>query len=379
MAEIRLERIRKVYKTIAREVCAVKEIDIIIKDGEFMSFVGPSGCGKTTTLRIIAGLESPSSGKVFIGDYDVTNEAPQKRELSMVFQDIALYPHMRVFDNIAYPLKIKGYPKHTVKEKVLEVAKLVEITELLNSYPNELSGGQKQRVAIGRSIAFQPKALLLDEPLSSLDAKLKHQIRKEFELIHKRLGLTIVYVTHDQEEAMTASDKITVMRRGEVQQIGVPEIIYKEPKNMFVATFFGYPEINLIESTTVLNGKNLNFKLSHSKTMGIATNDFRIPENVVNKILSTDNIILGFRPESIRIGSESDYDFKGEISIVEPMGSHEVVYINAGFGEVRMVKNMDQKTIEGDDIYCKLKKENMLIFDNKTENLIHCCRLVSQC
>jgi len=235
MVSVRLEKVTKRFG----KVVAVNNVTLKVEHGEFFTLLGPSGCGKTTTLRVIAGLEMADSGRIFFDETDVTDYPPHKRETGMVFQNYALWPHMTVFDNIAYGLKIKKLPKQEIKRKVKEVLDLIRLTGMENRYPTQLSGGQQQRVALARALVVEPKVLLLDEPLSNLDAKLRVEMREEIQRIQRRLGITAIYVTHDQEEAMVISDRIAVLNQGMVMQIGTPKELYKRPRNMFVATFLG--------------------------------------------------------------------------------------------------------------------------------------------
>jgi len=248
MVAVRLLKVTKRFK----DVVAVDKVTINIRHGEFFTFLGPSGCGKTTTLRLIAGLEYPDQGRIFFNDEDVTELPPYRRNTGMVFQNYALWPHMTVFDNIAYGLKIRGLPKKEIRDRVCRVLELIKLKGLEHRYPTQLSGGQQQRVALARALVIEPQVLLLDEPLSNLDAKLRIEMREEIKRLQRQLGITTIYVTHDQEEAMVISDRIAVMNEGKVMQVGTPEELYKRPKNLFVATFLGRCTVieGVVEGTT---------------------------------------------------------------------------------------------------------------------------------
>ena len=253
MASVRFENISKVFD---KNVTAVAEFDLEIRDKEFVVLVGPSGCGKSTTLRMIAGLERPTSGKLYIGDTLVNDVAPKDRDIAMVFQNYALYPHMTVYENIAYGLRLRKFPKRVINEKVREAARSLDITELLDRKPKALSGGQRQRVAIGRAIVREPKVFLMDEPLSNLDAKLRNQMRAEILTLRKRIDTTFVYVTHDQTEAMTLGGRIVIMKDGFIQQVGTPREVFAHPANQFVGVFIGTPQMNFFQGELFkLNGR----------------------------------------------------------------------------------------------------------------------------
>src|SRR5438067_10806513 len=282
MAGIRLDQVTKIF---AGGVTAVDHVSLEIAEGEFLVLVGPSGCGKSTLLRMIAGLEEVSSGSISIGDADVTDLAPRRRDIAMVFQSYALYPHMTVRQNLAYGLKVRRTPKEQIEKRVNEVAKLLGLTELLDRRPAHLSGGQRQRVAMGRAIAREPKAFLMDEPLSNLDAKLRVGMRASLAQLHERLRVTTVYVTHDQTEAMTLGQRVAVMRDGRVLQIDEPQRLYQAPNNLFVAAFIGSPAMNLVEAT--LDDDEVVF------------GRFRVPldERRRPRAAAGARVVLGIRPE----------------------------------------------------------------------------------
>ncbi|MDP7726766.1 ABC transporter ATP-binding protein [Mycobacterium sp. TY813] len=321
MAEIVLEHVKKSYPD---GHVAVQDLSITIADGEFLILVGPSGCGKTTTLNMIAGLENISSGELRIGGERVNEKAPKDRDIAMVFQSYALYPHMTVRQNIAFPLTLAKMKKADVAQKVEETARILDLTELLDRRPSQLSGGQRQRVAMGRAIVRQPKAFLMDEPLSNLDAKLRVQMRGEIARLQKRLGTTTVYVTHDQTEAMTLGDRVVVMHGGVAQQIGTPTELYERPANLFVAGFIGSPAMNFFPATLTSFGLALSF--------GEVT---LTPE--VQKVIAghpkPENVIVGLRPEHIQDAALIDgYQrissliFEVTVDLVESLGSDKYVY-----------------------------------------------------
>lgn len=320
MAEIVLEHITKSYPDGST---AVKDLSLTISDGEFVILVGPSGCGKSTTLNMIAGLEDITSGELRIGGDLVNDKAPRDRDIAMVFQSYALYPHMTVRQNIAFPLSLAKLPKAQIAEKVAETAKILDLSELLDRKPAQLSGGQRQRVAMGRAIVRNPKAFLMDEPLSNLDAKLRVQMRGEIARLQKRLGTTTVYVTHDQTEAMTLGDRVVVLRGGEAQQIGTPEELYGAPRNVFVAGFIGSPAMNFFPATLTEDGVSLPF------------GEVMLDQGVRDAIDShprPDNVIVGVRPEHIGDSAQMDaYDriraltFDVTVDLVESLGAEKYV------------------------------------------------------
>ena len=311
MARVRLEGIRKMYQD---SVVAVHGVDLEVADGEFVVLVGPSGCGKSTTLRMIAGLESITAGKLFIGDRMVNDVPPKNRDIAMVFQSYALYPHMTVHDNLAFALKLRGSPKAEIETRVHQAATILGINDFLNRTPRQLSGGQRQRVALGRAIVRQPQVFLFDEPLSNLDAQLRVQMRREIARLHQELDATMIYVTHDQVEAMTLGDRIVVMNKGHVQQIDTPMNLYDHPQNRFVAGFIGSPAMNFVDGWFVA-GDSLQF---------VAEGDaftFAVPLALAERIQGLENrpITLGIRPEDVSVAMESGPTiFAGESTIVHP-------------------------------------------------------------
>ncbi len=315
--------LKQINKSFGKEP-AVCQLNLDVKDGEFLVLLGPSGCGKSTTLNMIAGLEKQDSGSIYIDDVMVDHIAPNKRNIAMVFQSISLYPHLSVRENIAFPLKLEKVNADLIEEKVKEVSSLLKIGELLKRKPYELSGGQRQRVALGRAVVRNPKVFLFDEPLSSLDAKLKNEMRSEIKKLQKKLDATFIYVTHDQIEAMTLADKIVVMEKGEIQQIGTPNEIYKDPKNLMIASFLGNPSMNLVELEKIDNKKEGkfhafgdNFKISFFESLNISE-EFR-------KRIK----YIGIRPEKMFVSDKlptNEYLIsEGTVSLIEPVGSDSYI------------------------------------------------------
>ncbi len=316
MAGIRLENVTKLF---AGGVAAVDDVSLDIEDGEFLVLVGPSGCGKTTLLRMIAGLEEVTDGVISIGGADVTDLAPRHRDIAMVFQSYALYPHMSVRQNLAYGLKVRRTPKDQIARRVDEVAKLLGLTDLLERKPAQLSGGQRQRVAMGRAIAREPQAFLMDEPLSNLDAKLRVGMRASLQQLHNRLGITTVYVTHDQIEAMTLGQRVAVMRDGRILQADEPQKLYEKPRDLFVAAFIGSPAMNLVEATT--EGDDVVF------------GRFRVPLAAGRRPLpgTSDRIVLGIRPESFEDDAFAPPELpriEANVEVLEELGSDAHVFFH---------------------------------------------------
>ncbi len=325
---------RNIYKRYPGGVTAVTDFNIKIKDKEFIVLVGPSGCGKSTTLRMIAGLEEISEGELYIGDRLVNDVAPKDRDIAMVFQNYALYPHMTVFDNIAFGLKLRKVPKDEIKKLVEEAAKSLDIAHLLDRKPKALSGGQRQRVALGRAIVRNPKVFLLDEPLSNLDAKLRAQMRTEIAKLHKKIGTTFIYVTHDQTEAMTMGDRIVVMKDGFVQQIDSPMNLYENPCNKFVAGFIGSPQMNFINNAKVIEKDNKYFVEfgDESKKFYIEVPAGRVDESVLQKYAGKE-VVLGFRPENIHdeeafLATAKTGIFEAYVEVAEQLGAETYLYLD---------------------------------------------------
>lgn len=341
---------------------AVSNVSLYVEKGEFMVLLGPSGCGKTTTLRIIAGLEYPDSGRVFIDGRDVTDLEPGEREVSMVFQDYALYPHMTVFDNIAFPLVIKkrklGLAKEEITERVHRVAKMLGIEELLDRKPTQLSGGQQQRVALARALVKEPKVWLMDEPLSNLDAIIRVQVRAELKRLQKDLGITTVYVTHDQIEALSLADRIAVMNKGRIIQIGAPEDIYENPRHVFVATFIGSPPMNIIECTVSKEKLECpNFAIS-------------IPSETRETLISR-RVYVGIRPEHIEIYDKPvEGSVESKVYVVEPLGSEYLVDVKLGDVLIKVKTLRGVKFKPGDSAYLVFDMKKVSIFDKETSKIL---------
>ena len=321
MANLSLQHIYKIYPG---DVTAVKDFNLEIEDKEFIVFVGPSGCGKSTTLRMIAGLEDISKGELYIGDKLVNDVEPKERDIAMVFQNYALYPHMTVFDNMAFALKLRKVPKAEIEQKVTEAAKILDIEHLLKRKPKALSGGQRQRVALGRAIVRKPSVFLMDEPLSNLDAKLREHMRVELVRIHKALGTTSIYVTHDQVEAMTMATKIVLMNDGKIQQVGKPYEFYEKPQNMFVAKFIGSPTINMIKGK--MDGNKF---VSEDGLISLTPSDEDL------KSLASYNgkdVYLGIRSERFVGDSEKDA-FECTVDVIEVLGKEKTLYVKLKSGK----------------------------------------------
>ena len=363
MAQVVLKDLNKKYD----EVHAVKDVNLTIRDKEFMVFVGPSGCGKTTTLRMVAGLEEITSGEISIGDRVVNDLPPKDRDIAMVFQNYALYPHMSVYDNMAFGLKMRKFPKPEIAKRVQDAAEILGIQELLKRKPRQLSGGQRQRVAVGRAIVRHPQVFLFDEPLSNLDAKLRVQMRVELKRLHERLETTAIYVTHDQVEAMTLGDRVVVMKDGVVQQVGEPMELYNRPANKFVAGFIGSPAMNFAEVTIAESGGGL-----WAETTGIRV---KVPpaRDQVMRPHTGKRATLGVRPEALRIANGSDpaeYVFDATVDVVEPLGSEILLNITAGANALvaRVDPAVNVKTHER--VRLAFDPAKLHFFDHSTESAI---------
>ncbi len=352
MAEVRLIEVTKIYD---KGVVGVKNATFTVKDGEFCVILGPSGCGKTTTLRLIAGLETITSGDIYIGDKKVNNVPPKDRDIAMVFQNYALYPHMNVYDNMAFGLKMRKIPKHEIHQRVLKAAKMLGIEALLDRKPKELSGGQRQRVALGRAIVREPKVFLFDEPLSNLDAKMRVKMRAELSRLHKELHATSIYVTHDQVEAMTLADKIVLINKGEIQQIADPLTMYHKPANRFVAGFIGSPPMNFFEGTLVEEDGALYFKSEDFKVA--------IPENKAHllKLKDTHSVILGIRPENMRVQSVGE--IIATVDFHETLGNEILLYLSTEHFKFIVRMEPIEPPASGSKIAVKLNLEKIHIFD----------------
>lgn len=363
MAEIQLKKLRKVYPNGFN---AVKDIDLEIEDKEFMVFVGPSGCGKTTTLRMIAGLEEITAGEILIDDEVVNNISPKNRDIAMVFQNYALYPHMSVYDNMVFALKLRKMKKPERHKRVVEAAKMLDIHELLDRKPKQLSGGQRQRVALGRALVREPKAFLLDEPLSNLDAKLRVQMRTEIVKLYKKLNKTFLYVTHDQTEAMTMASRICVMHDGLIQQVDTPKNIYDYPKNKFVAEFIGSPPMNFFTGNVVSEGEDIYIKI----------NDYKVEIDESKKDILRDGyigreIIVGVRPENIVFkGMEDSKGIICDFELVEMLGYESYIYLKLDNVDIIARSDDDKKLNLGEKVRVSFNPKKISIFDMETEESI---------
>ena len=373
MASVKLTDVKKIYEN---KVTAVHDFNLEIADKEFVVFVGPSGCGKSTTLRMIAGLEDISDGTVEIDGVVVNDLQPKDRDIAMVFQNYALYPHMTVYDNIAFSLRLQKMPEDQVYEKVTNAAEILGITEYLTRKPRALSGGQRQRVAIGRAMVRNAKVFLMDEPLSNLDAKLRNQMRAEIILLRQKLDTTFVYVTHDQTEAMTLGDRIVIMRDGIIEQVGTPTEVFEMPRNIFVAEFIGAPKMNMIETQLVRKGDQY-FVMPFGTPIEV-TGDKR--EELLKKNVQSCNIVLGVRPEHMVLADDGDDAIPCKLEVNEMMGSelHLHVYTE---DETRLIVriptinlSMDQRKslVFGKELKVTFESKVMHFFDKETQkNLIY--------
>jgi multiple sugar transport system ATP-binding protein len=368
MASLSLKNINKTYDN---GFVAVKNFNLEIEDKEFIIFVGPSGCGKSTTLRMIAGLEDITSGELWIGDKLVNDVEPKDRDIAMVFQNYALYPHMTIYDNIAFGLKLRKTPKHEIDKLVHEAAKSLDIEHLLDRKPKALSGGQRQRVAMGRAIVRNPKVFLMDEPLSNLDAKLRVQMRIEISKLHQKLGTTIIYVTHDQTEALTLGTRIVVMKDGVVQQVDAPVELYQKPKNLFVAGFIGSPQMNFIDAKVVNNGTDVMLQFgSHS---------IKVPEAKAKVLMSNGyegkTVVLGIRPEDIKdeevfINTSPDSVVSVTIKVYEMLGAEVFLYFDIEGFDMCVRVNPRTTARPGDTIKLAFDLSKIHIFDKETEEAV---------
>ena len=368
MASLSLKNVCKVYPN---GFVAVKDFNLDVADKEFIIFVGPSGCGKSTTLRMIAGLEEISSGELWIGDKLVNDVEPKDRDIAMVFQNYALYPHMTVYDNMSFGLKLRKVPKPEIDKLVHEAAKILGIEHLLDRKPKALSGGQRQRVAMGRAIVRNPKVFLMDEPLSNLDAKLRVQMRIEIQKIHQRLETTIIYVTHDQTEAMTLGTRIVVLKDGIIQQVDTPQNLYDKPCNVFVAGFMGSPQMNLINAKVVQSGENV--------VLMFGGNTVKLPEGKAQKLIEAGyvdtTVIMGIRPEDLNdseviINANPDCVIEATIRVYELLGAE--VYLYFDIDEVNCTARVNPRTTArpGDTIKLGIDMTKLHIFDKDTEQVI---------
>ncbi|WP_254271264.1 ABC transporter ATP-binding protein [Haloarcula marina] len=378
MASVRLEHVTKRYDDQGEIVTAVDDMNLDIDHGEFICFVGPSGCGKSTTMETIAGLTIPTEGEIHIGDREVTNLPPKDRGIAMVFQNIALFPHMDVYDNISFGLRLRDYPQDEIDRRVERASEIVQLEGMLDRMPDEMSGGQRQRVAIARAIVREPDVFLMDEPLANLDAKLKVHMRTELQRLHKELDTTIIYVTHDQEEAMTLSDRIAVLNSGSLQQIDPPLTCYNEPDNLFVAGFIGSPSMNFVSGTVSENSIDTsNFSLAFDPS-------------TVDGVGVGDEVTIGIRPEDIYPAehrnevADATASIAAKVDILEPMGDEIFAYMKLDETETSMDQELttdnqllmsiepDSEYEEEDDIEVVIDRRNIHLFDTGTgEALVH--------
>ena len=365
MASLSLKNICKVYPNGFE---AVKDFNLEVEDKEFIIFVGPSGCGKSTTLRMIAGLEEISSGELIIDGKVMNDVEPKDRDIAMVFQNYALYPHMTVFDNMAFGLKLRKVPKDEIKAKVEEAARILDLEKLLDRKPKALSGGQRQRVAMGRAIVRNPKVFLMDEPLSNLDAKLRVQMRIEISKLHENLGATIIYVTHDQTEAMTLGTRIVVMKDGIVQQVDTPQNLYNTPCNQFVAGFIGSPQMNFMDALVNVNGNDVTLK--------VGEHVLKVPASKRQALIDGGydgkTVVLGIRPEDVHdsqafISNSPDSVIKSKIKVYELLGAEVFLYFDLEGTQMTARVNPRTTLRTGDDAIFALDMEKIHLFDKDTE------------
>ncbi len=361
MVEVSLERVTKRFG----RVVALDQVSLVFEDGKFTALLGPSGSGKTTLLYIIAGIYKPTSGRIYFGGEDVTDLPPNKRNVGLVFQNYALYPHMTVYDNIAFPLRLRKLPESKIDRKVREVAKMLRIEELLDRYPSQLSGGQQQRVALARALVKEPTVLLLDEPLSNLDALLRVSIRAELKRLQKDLGITTIYVTHDQAEALSMADTVVVIDRGRVQQVDTPQNIYNRPRNLFVATFIGSPPANVLYARLTEKNPSLAcVEVNKARFCFEGERAARLSR------LGGEEVVLAFRPERARLGTEPRSDMlsiPAEVYVVETLGRENVVTLVVGASMVKVVTPPSQVPRLGESYYVLVDPRDVMLFDPVTE------------
>ncbi len=356
MAKVIFKDVRKSFGKVE----VIHNANLEIQDNEFTVFVGPSGCGKSTMLRMLAGLEDVTSGQIFIGDKDVTTLQPAKRKVAMVFQSYALYPHMTVYENIAFGLRITKYRKDEIHRRVTHAAEILQLNHLLDRQPKQLSGGQRQRVAIGRAIIRDPHVFLFDEPLSNLDASLRVQMRMQIAKLKKELETTMIYVTHDQTEAMTLADKIVVLKDGNIEQVGRPLELYHHPRNKFVASFIGSPKMNFIEGRiSKIDGEKVTLGLPHDKSIVLPVS---LPEGI--KLKAGNTVDLGIRPEHITQCDVSKALFTGDVQVIEHLGSEILAYVKIGWGQQIVVRlDGESKVKVGDNLNLCVDPTDSHLFD----------------
>ena len=362
MADVDIKDLHKVFDRTE----AVRGIDLSIKNNEFVILVGPSGCGKSTVLRMIAGLEEVTKGKIYIGNNLVNDVPPKDRDIAMVFQSYALYPHMTVFENMSFGLRLRKFSKEDIKKRVEEAGKVLGISELLERRPRQLSGGQRQRVAMGRAIVRNPKVFLFDEPLSNLDAKMRGQMRIEIKRVHQHLKTTTIYVTHDQVEAMTLADRVVVMKDGKIEQIGTPDDIYNFPKTGFVAGFIGSPAMNFIPSKIIKNGEDFSVRVNENMSFSIDKNRQEKIQNLNGK-----DVLLGIRPEHIseKLSVES-IEHKVKIDLVEPLGMETMVYFTINSVQLCGRVSPENNLTSNSKISLNFNKKKFHIIDPETDKVL---------
>ncbi len=358
LARVVLKNVKKQFG----KVIAVNKLNLEVKDREFLVLLGPSGCGKTTVLRCIAGLETPDEGEIYIGERLVNDLDPKERDIAMVFQTYALYPHMSVFSNLAFPLENAKVRKDEIKNRVNQVAKLLKIEALLDRKPKQLSGGQRQRVALGRAMIREPHVFLMDEPLSNLDAKLRVYMRAELKKLQKEVGITTIYVTHDQVEAMTMGDKVVILNEGTLQQVGTPDKIYFHPSNVFVAGFIGTPPANFFDCSLTKEAPYI-FDAGEFK--------YPVPDHLLKTVIEwpADSFVLGVRPQDVIVqkDAESKKDFvKAQLYVTEPLGDKQILDLNVGDYLVKALVSPDFETETAETLWIKFPPDKLYVFDKKT-------------
>jgi multiple sugar transport system ATP-binding protein len=344
---VRIENLTKNYGRVS----ALDNFSLEVDPGEFMVLLGPSGCGKTTAVRCIAGLSDPSSGDIYIGDQLVNGLPPRDRDIAMVFQNYALYPHMSVYDNIAFPLKMRKESKGNIRDKVERISKLLEISQLIDRKPKELSGGQMQRVALGRALVREPKVFLMDEPLSNLDAKMRAYMRTEIKKLQKKVGITTIYITHDQIEAMSMADRIAIMDRGLIQQVGTPQEVYSKPSNTFVAGFIGSPPMNFLECEISHSNSHLHIEISGSLVKSESDALRKVFDRLYRKEELPAKVTIGIRPRDIIIGGDrlhSDLTMECVLSFIEMLGDDIVLEVNIGKNSMKVLTSSMPPAIQQD-------------------------------
>lgn len=359
MAKVELKKVSKQYEKVE----TIKNIDLEIKDKEFIVLVGPSGCGKSTILRMIAGLEDISSGEILIGENIVNNVQPKNRDIAMVFQNYALYPHMNVYDNMAFGLKMRKFKKDYIEKRVMEAAQILDLTDYLKRKPKQLSGGQRQRVALGRAIVRDPAVFLMDEPLSNLDAKLRVQMRAEIKKLHKKLETTFIYVTHDQVEAMTMGDRIVIVNKGIIQQVDTPEEVYSKPENMFVASFIGSPAMNFVE-----------VEICEEDTAKIENQYIKFSETLTNIVknneLNGKKAILGIRPEHFSGNYSENKQLEIIPDVIEMLGNEKLVHFKIANKNLTARLTPETQANVGESMQLTIAVDKCLLFDPQSQ-IIH--------